>query len=238
MLKEALIYLMEKMSLVDIKEVNGEVYSDRPLYRVNHNPKAAQIEMNTLSSLIEYIKSGFDDIGKVFVHIGSPTEVHVYSALDEDRVREHLVCAEAQVPSFRFNEYISHEEFCIALQSKFADSPDRALLLKFAGTVEAGSVQQYSDDGVTQKATIKVGVAGKQDALVPNPVSLSAFRTFVEVEQPCSQYIFRMKQGINGNVMCGLFEADGGAWKLDAMQNIKEYLTENLEGVENLAVIY
>ncbi|EEM50051.1 hypothetical protein bthur0006_56890 [Bacillus thuringiensis serovar kurstaki str. T03a001] len=27
---------------------------------------------------------------------------------------------------------------------------------------------------------------------------------------------------------CGLFEADGGAWKLEAMNNIKEYLKEAL----------
>ena len=28
---------------------------------------------------------------------------------------------------------------------------------------------------------------------------------------------------------CGLFEADGGAWKLVAMNNIKEYLNIELE---------
>ena len=237
MIEKALRYLMETMSLVDLKEINGEFYSDRPLHRVNHNPKAAAIEMHTLSSLVDYIKSDFDTREKVFVHVISPQKVEVYSALDYDREREYLVEVNAQLPSFRFNDFMGHEEFCINLQSKFIDSPDRALLLKFAGTVEAGSVAQYGDDGVTQKATVKVGVASKGDAIVPNPVSLTAYRTFVEVDQPCTQYIFRMKQNSAGGVMCGLFEADGGAWKIDAMDAIKTYLDEQLEGVDGLVVI-
>ncbi|MEB9776454.1 hypothetical protein P4K25_31445, partial [Bacillus cereus] len=62
------------------------------------------------------------------------------------------------------------------------------------------------------------------NAKVPNPVQLSPYRTFVEVEQPESKFVFRMREGAR----CGLFEADGGAWKLEAMNNIKEYLKEAL----------
>lgn len=237
MIEKALRYLMETMSPIDIKEINGETYSDRKLYRVNHNPKAAAISMSTLSSLVDYIKCGFDEHARLFVHVKSPTKVEVYSNLDYDREREYLVEATAQLPSFKFNEFMGHEEFCINLQSKFEDSPDRKLLLKFAGTVEAGSVAQYGDDGISQKATIKTGVASKGDALVPNPVCLSAYRTFIEVEQPCAQYIFRMKQNNVSGVMCGLFEADGGAWKLEAMDSIRLYLEEHLKDVEDLIVI-
>lgn len=237
MILKALKYLMEEKANPNIQAIGGEVYSDKPLHRISHNPKAATIEMNTLSSLVDYIKSNFDSRAKVFVHVKSPTKVEVYSVLDEDREREYMVEANALLPSFRFNDFINHEEFCINLQSKFVDNPDRALLLKFAGTVEAGSVAQYGDDGVTQKATVKVGVASKGDAIVPNPVSLSAYRTFIEVEQPCQQFIFRMKQTGSGGVLCGLFEADGGAWKLEAMEAVRMFLVEHLEGVEGLVVI-
>lgn len=61
---------------------------------------------------------------------------------------------------------------------------DRDLILKFAGTVENGTIAQYGDDGVTQKATVKTGIASKGDAIVPNPVRLRPYRTFIEVEQP------------------------------------------------------
>ena len=71
---------------------------------------------------------------------------------------------------------------------------------------------------------MKTGVASRGNAKVPNPVQLSPYRTFVEVEQPESKFVFRMREGAR----CGLFEADGGAWKLEAMNNIKEYLKEAL----------
>lgn len=122
------------------------------------------------------------------------------------------------------------EKFCIGLQSKFLPTEDRELLFKFAGTVEAGTISQYSDDGVSQKATIKTGIASKGEAVIPNPVTLKPYRTFLEVEQPESQFVFRMKEGPDG-IMCGLFEADGGAWQMKAMQDIKDYLFTELENM-------
>lgn len=236
MIKKALEYIVG-LNQPDIQTINGETYSDKPLNRISYNPKADCIEMNSLTSLIDYIRSGFDSFGNAFVHVVSPTKVKLYTALDVEREREHLVVVNAQVPSFRFNEFIGHEEFCINLQSKFLDGPDRTLLLQFAGTVEAGSIAQYGDDGVTQKATIKTGVASKADAVVPNPVSLAAYRTFAEVEQPMAQYIFRMKQGSAGTVTCALFEADGGAWQIEAKDAIRNYLNEQLDDVPGLTII-
>lgn len=141
----------------------------------------------------------------------------------------------ANVPEFGFNRWIDHESFCIALQSKFLPNDDRGLLLKFAGTVESGTIAEYGDDGVTQKATVKVGIAKKGEAVIPNPVTLVAYRTFIEVEQPESLYIFRM-QDRNG-IQCALYEADGGAWKMDAMRRIKAYLESTLAGMDGYIVI-
>ena len=236
MIEKALKYIVG-LKNPDIQTIGGQTYSDKPLNRISHNPKAEPITLNTLSSLVEYIASGYDVIGKMFVHIVSPTEVKLYSALDDDREREHLVSVIAQVPSFKFNEHIGHEEFCINLQSKFEDTEDRALLLRFAGTVEAGTVAQYGDDGVTQKATIKQGITGKQDVLVPNPVTLKAYRTFLEVNQPEVRYIFRMKQFSNNTVGCALFEADGGAWKLEAKEAIRLFLERELEDFDDLIIL-
>jgi len=236
MIEKAIKYIVG-LATPTVQKIENETYSDKPLHRISHNPKAEPITLNTLSSLVDYINSEFDNIGKVFVHIVSPTEVRLYSALDCDREREYLVKVTAQVPSFRFNDFIGLEEFCINLQSKFINSTDRALLLKFAGAVESGSVAQYGDDGVTQKATIRSGVASKTDAVVPNPVELDAYRTFIEVEQPTSQYIFRMKQNSAGGVTCGLFEADGGEWMIRAKEAIRGYLEEELEGVDDLVII-
>lgn len=55
--------------------------------------------------------------------------------------------------------------------------------------------------------------------------------------QPESQFVFRMKEDKYDGVQCALFEADGGAWRLVAMENIKEYLERELEGLEQFTVI-
>ena len=237
MLKKAMEFVVE-LARPNVQEIGGEVYSDKSLYRIDHNPKAATIELTTLSSFLDYIKSGVDKTSEnMIVHVVSPTKVCMYSALDSDRKREYTVDVKAQIPSFEFGRFIDHESFCIGLQSKFLDDPhtDRALLLKFAGTVESGTVAQYGDDGITQKATVKTGLASKSDAIVPNPVTLRPFRTFIEVQQPASRFVFRMSD--KNSVQCALFEADGGAWKMDAMQSIKEYLEAQLQDVPGYIVI-
>lgn len=239
MIKKALEYLVE-LAKPNFETIGGYVYSDKPLERIDYNPKAAKIEMNTLSSLIDYIKANVDEMpGKMIIHVQSPTLVQMYSELDYERKREYMVEVNASVPDFRFNQFSDHEPFCINLQSKFIDDPDtdRALLLKFAGTVEAGTVAEYGDDGVTQKATVKTGIASKGEAIVPSPVTLKPFRTFVEVEQPLSNFVFRMKQDRYDGIQCALFEADGGAWKIAAMREIKTYLKEQLECMEGFIVI-
>ena len=53
--------------------------------------------------------------------------------------------------------------------------------------MENKTVANYGDDGVSQKATITKGIAGKEDVIVPNPVTLRPYRTFLEVEQPEKQ---------------------------------------------------
>lgn len=239
MIKNALEYIIG-LKTPHIQEVNGQIYSDKGLERVSYNPKAHSIEMSTLSSLIDYIKANIDERAEnMIIHIKSPTEVLYYSKLDEERKRECLVEVNANIPEFRFNQFMDHEQFCINLQSKFIENTDtdRALILKFAGTVEAGTVAEYGDDGVTQKATVKTGITSKSEAVVPSTVSLISYRTFVEVEQPQSQFIFRMKQEKYDGIQCALFEADGGAWKIDAMNEIKAFLEENLKGIEGITII-
>ncbi len=237
MIKKALEYIVG-MKAPEVLEINGETYCDKELERICHNPKAQAIEMTTLTSLVEYIKARIDTMDdKMIVHVKGPDCVYLYSMLDLDRVREYLVEVHAQVPEFRYGRYLDHESFLIALQSQFMSNDDRELLLKFAGTVENGSVTQYGDDGVTQKATIRTGIASKGEAVVPNPVKLRPFRTFVEVAQPESSFIFRMRQDERSGVECAIFEADGGAWRNVAMSSIKEYLQYELAEFPQFTVI-
>lgn len=245
MIKEALQYIvgLSEARVQNIKLPDGTVqtYSDKALTRLSkHIPYAKPIEMSNLSSLIDYIMSNIDKMSdKMIIQVVGPERVILFSQLDEERNRETLAIVELQSPKFSYGSFIEHEGFCINVQAKFINdvTTDKDILLKFAGTVEAGTVAEYGDDGVTQKATVKTGIASKGEAIVPNPVRLKPFRTFVEVEQPVSDFIFRIKQDKYDGITCALFEADGGAWKNAAMASIKEYLQEQLKGLEQFTII-
>jgi len=228
MTREALQYIAG-LKKAEVIEINGENYTDKEVYRVDRVLRAAPIKMHTLTGLLDYLKAGIDSVAdRMIVQVVSPTTVCVLSKLNTDRKREELVHIEADIPEFNYGQYMEQESFLIAMQAKFLAAGDRDLLLRFAGTVKDESIAEYGDNGVTQKATIKTGISTVSDAIVPNPVVLSPFRTFVEVMQPESSFIFRMRQREGRGVECAIFEADGGAWKNEAMRNIKEYLKENL----------
>ena len=61
---------------------------------------------------------------------------------------------------------------------------------------------------------------------------LTPLRTFYEVEQPTSPFVLRF----NEDAEAALFEGDGGAWQLRAVENIKNWLTAQLIGC-NVEVI-
>ena len=237
MTREALQYIAG-LKKAEVIEINGENYTDKEVYRVDRVLRAAPIKMHTLTGLLDYLKAGIDSVAeRMIVQVVSPTTVCVLSKLDTDRKREELVHIEADIPGFNYGQYMEQESFVIALQAKFLAGGDRDLLLRFAGTVKDESIAEYGDNGVTQKATIKTGISTVADAIVPNPVVLSPFRTFVEVMQPESSFIFRMRQREGRGVECAIFEADGGAWKNAAMENVKGYLQTELRDFPQYTVI-
>lgn len=232
MLEKAINRIVELAKPNIVKHGNDE-YSDKKLYRIHNDLLAAPLELSTLSSLIEYIKRSNENQNgnEYIVHVVSPTRVDLISTLNMDRERETLVTVRAEVPRINFDNWMENEKILIAVQSQFVDDPetDRAAVLKFAGTVTSGSIKEYGDDGVTQKATVKHGVTSKVEGIVPSPCRLRPYRTFIEVEQPASEFIFRMREGSSDTVLCALFEADGGMWKNEARRNIREYLEKELE---------
>jgi hypothetical protein len=240
MIKEALEYIVGlKQPRQEV--INGEVFASKrdDLYRVDTNLRAETLEMSTLTSLVDYIKSDLDKIseyqGKMIVHVVSPTRVRLLSFLDSDSKRENLIEVNANLPKIRFNEFVDQESFIIMIQSMFVNNEDKAIVLQVAGNVEDGTIANYKDDGVTQKATIKTGLASKDDVVVPNPVRLKPYRTFHEIEQPECSFVFRMNNG--RGVTCALYEADGGAWKNETMDEIAAYLKEELKDNEQIIVL-
>lgn len=243
MLKDAIQYLLNLSTkpadrVVEIDDVvtgvkKTVVINDdgqaQILRKEDHTSKQV-LHLSTLTSLVDYILSckerTYDDL---FVHVKDEGTVYLKGTLLDDGNREELVQVTAIVPHFNFDTFLDSEQLNIQLQSKFVKSEDRDILLKVIGNIQEDNVRTTGDDGMAQAVTIKTGVASADDVLVPNPVKLAPFRTFLEVEQPESKFIFRMKEGPRG----AIFEADGGAWRNQAIRNVKDFLMAALEDEVN-----
>lgn len=196
--------------------------------------RVQSVVLSTLTSMVDFIKNlDFYTEEKLYLNIEGPQEVNLYSSLQSDNKRDTLAHVEAITPNIQFDRFKSAEEMVIELQAKFLPTDDRDLILQVLGNLKEENVKNLGDDGVSQSVTIKKGVASLQDVKVPNPVTLAPFRTYHEVKQPESPFVFRMKEGGLG----ALFEADARAWKIDAIQNIKAFFEEQLKGMEQIIIL-
>lgn len=221
--RDALKFLADS-SKTEVVTVNGQQYATHQLYKVSE-PTPAPLTVRNLSGLVDYLKSEFDKQAPLLVHVVSPTQVSVVSSYNNDYARKEVIKAEALLPEFRYGSFYDAEDFVIKLQSVFVDNDTRSALLKVVGNIKEEAVRQVGDDGVSQSVVAKTGVATVEEVKVPNPVVLAPYRTFVEVEQPESAFVFRMKNGPTA----ALFEADGGAWRNAAIHAVASYLAEELD---------
>lgn len=229
-LKEALQYitgLKEESMEPKVLTIEGNTYCDKSLQRYHDFPMASALGVNTLTAVVDYIKGKPEELREAMIlHVTSPTKVRLYSGLIDERDREYLIETNAIVNEFKFDNYYDQERFLIELQANFLETEDLKTIMQVAGNIKSGTTANYSDDGVSQKTTVKMGVE-LNDVIAPNPVMLRLYRTFLEVEQPESAYVFRIKDTDRGP-MFKLVEADGGLWKNAAMKKIKDYLEYEL----------
>lgn len=221
-LKESGIKPSERL----VSDGRGRVYGvdNNGRFDVLGGPEKA-LELNTLSGMVDYIKSGLDlTEGSYLLQIVDETQVELKTGLVEGG-RKTLARSTAIIPKLYFDTFLDTEKLNIALQSNFEKTEDRDILLQVVGNIRDNNVKTIGDDGVSQAVTINQGVASAADVKVPNPVTLAPYRTFTEIYgQPESEFIFRMQEGPRG----GLFEADGGKWRHTAIERIAFYLNDKL----------
>lgn len=119
----------------------------------------------------------------------------------------------------------------IAVTTKLAATEAIDTQMVMGVNMRTGQIEIAEYDGVSQQAIIKTGVTTKDAAFVPNPVSLIPYRTFLEVPQPASDFVFRISEGRGGAPAFKLVAADGGLWKSQAVDNVKNYLVKALADV-------
>lgn len=228
----------------EVIEVAGRQFTSRPVHMAPQPPAIRPLIVHTLTGLVDYVK-GVADIDPVAasqikcVHIMNPAEVRVCSGLQEQGFDRHVFAQANHVhvwtqTGFAFGAFCDPETFAIALQTMFVDGGDRAKLLQLIGNMTQEDVQTSQDDGVTQTIGTRAGVVLKGRSEVPNPVTLAPYRTFNEIDQPTSRYVLRFNKG-RDLPQCALFDADGDAWKLLAIDSIREYLSDRIGTIPIIA---
>jgi hypothetical protein len=221
----------------NIHSVGDLEYSDRELNLI-YPPSAKAVECSTLQGLVDLHEGELDDAkksGDLLVHITSPTSVSLISRESDDHGRRR-VWAKATYPEckgFGFGLWMDPENFIISAQQHFQrvkiENEDGTLakdldyVLAVASKISAESATDHEDDGFAQRVTVKQGVALKTETILKPMIQLAPYRTFSEIDQVLSQFVFRARVA-NGSVALALFEGDGGRWKLGAVASIKEWL--------------
>jgi hypothetical protein len=240
----ALNEIQKAVTVAVITDKEGNEWSTRSVYFMKAPKEPREVlpapnclNVFTLTSLVDFClrdkeKKDFSKGDPAIIHITSHNSVTLASEpFGPTLQRTMFVAASFESllgTSFKFGEYYDQEAFIVGLQSLFEPTPARADVLKVIGTIKENQVRSFSDDGVTQSVAASAGQVLVSEVQVPNPVYLKPFRTFREIEQPESPFILRVRQG-KDRPQCALFEADGGRWKLTAIQLIKEYLEDQIE---------
>lgn len=229
-LKDAIDRIVELAKPYTIKTDDGRRYCTTYLREVKPEVELpARYSVDTLEALVKLIRTeGVAQAPLLYVRVDSARRVMVDTTYTHKEYAEFsrlpLYEAVSDVPSISVNESISQERAIVELQSLYAITEDRDYLLSLLSRIDVNQGVSSVDNGIRQEVSVKTGAVLKEQQTVQPIVHLQPYRTFLEVEQPASDFLLRLdKEG-----RPALFEADGGAWKLEAKRNIAAYLGEKL----------
>jgi hypothetical protein len=236
MIKEAIDRILS-LAPATRYDIGKLIYTDRPLALLK-GPLTQTVEVSTLDGFTRLIEAGMDDLTdqNLFVHVVTPTQIELVD-LRSDLTGQRQIWIRAdysKVFKFPFGIWTDAEPFTIALQSMFQvaridgkKTDDLEYVIKMASSVSASEALTLADDGISQHVATAKGIALKDHTTLKNRVVLAPYRTFPEVDQPLSSFVFRVKED-SGRILFALFEADGGRWRIDAMETLKNYLQTKL----------
>lgn len=229
-LKDAINRIVELATPFTLETRNGHQFCSADLREVKPEVELpARYSVDTLEALVKLIRTeGVAQAPQLYVRVDSARRVVVDSTYTgrDYAIYSRLPLYEAvsDVPSISVNQYMSQEHAVIELQSLYAVTDDRDYLLALLSRIDVNQGVSSVDNGISQEVSVRAGAVLKEQQTVQPIVHLQPYRTFLEVEQPASDFLLRLdKEG-----RPALYEADGGAWKLEAKRNIAAYLGEQL----------
>ena len=225
MLKQFAQFLSE-MKETKIFEVDGKNFTNDPDLEeiIPHVDRPSLMTVSSLDAVCKLVRTEIErNVCPLFVCAEKYNEVAVYSTYRDDYTRDTIYMARADAPGLSLG-WKSQQEMIIALQSLVIPTESSAELLNMLKSMTDESSVTSRDNGVTQEVTVKTGVSLAKTVQVKPRVKLTPFRTFLEISQPESEYLVRVDKGNQ----IGLFEADGGIWKLEAKKSIAMYFEREL----------
>lgn len=229
-LKDAINRIVELATPFTLETRNGHQFCSANLREVKPEVELpARYSVDTLEALVKLIRTeGVAQTSLLYVRVDSARRVVVDSTYTgrDYAIYSRLPLYEAvsDVPSISVNQYMSQEHAVIELQSLYAVTDDRDYLLALLSRIDVNQGVSSVDNGISQEVSVRTGAVLKEQQTVQPIVHLQPYRTFLEVEQPASDFLLRLDK--DGRP--ALYEADGGAWKLEAKRNIAAYLGEQL----------
>ena len=230
-LKDAIDRIVELATPFTLETRGGHQFCSANLREVRPEvPSPVRYSVDTLEALVKLIRTeGVDQAPLLYVRVDSARRVVVDSTYTgrDYAIYSRLPLYEAvsDVPGITVNQEMSQELAIVELQSLYAVTPDRDYLLALLSRIDVNQGVSTVDNGVSQEVSVRTGAVLKEQQTVQPIVHLQPYRTFLEVEQPASNFLLRLsKSGYPA-----LHEADGGAWKLEAKRNVKEYLAVELD---------
>ena len=182
-----------------------------------------KLYLSSLQGIVDYINQVVDpNTPEVLIQITEPTQVLLYNALDNRNRRNMLLQSEARIPHFSFDKFMDKETFIINLMTKFLPTNDYSYLIDLVSHISIEAKVELEDNGVSQKIGTTKGVITSEQIIKPR-VMLQPIKTFIEIAQPTAEFVFRIKE-VQGEVQCGLFQADGDLWKISTIADIKTWM--------------
>jgi hypothetical protein len=206
----------------------------------DHTPDV--IEFNTLTGFCGYITDNMDGwpLDQCQIVVQSPYRIHLVGAIRRDfqmtrSIYAKAICGECEFvfgkPKGHIDPWYDLLDFVIAIQSQFVQDENTEKIIGWLSHLANEKVIEKKDDNFAQHIHVKTGITSKSDVKIENPVVLAPYRTFREVLQPAGKFILRLDESKDGGIKVALFGADGGAWELEAMDNIAKFIMARVPDV-------
>ncbi len=193
-------------------------------------PRPEPVTTKSLSALVALVKT---EIGSftdhpLYISCENYKTVRVFTRpypTDDLHRWEPYVAVASDLPPLIEDVRWTFEEAQIKLRSMLQRAADGKTndvdyILTLLSHMSVDQSIKSDDNGVTQTVQVRKGVSFVENRRVNPIVRLAPYRTFPEVEQPESEFVFR----IYDDRSIRLTAADGGMWKMDARDAVRKYL--------------